>query len=839
MKKLITILVIASIFQATVFSEFASSVLDFSKITGSTSENNILGEPDAIGGGCYNPEAEITQVDSPDASPTEPGYIVVGFDNYFHNGPGDDITIYLYDFNSSDSFHVYVSQDGVNFTYVAFADYDVYSAPSCALYQISFDLEGTGVESAKYIKLVNDTVDGGTTNEGAEFDAVSVNQSCEVYKECFSLNPEWSSTKPNEVKWDNKGFYRANVTDTPSDLAQWGYSPVFEEVNGSFTFEFDMNPANPAWGTYPLIALIQEGAEDPYYDDYVLHVAMVDADDIDNQFELRCEATYIDRTPTFSVGQWYHHKLQYNAETQELIWLVSEVGNPNGSFYSNTYDSISLTAFNQIAAGYEGGAPSYGGYAEIYLDNISIHNCLLDNFEDNIINTSLWNVGGSKGGYPGPGSGNGEWDNVEMNGYLQAHSYVPTSGITYGAQAWTTTQKNFNDGHCWLINFTWSGDVLTDNGFHATEITDGSTNWQDGYYGDGHWNVAGTVQMYHELNTSNVGPYEWSIVIDKGDSKATLFEGPYGTGNVHSTQQLDDGNPWYLRFISAVATSAGFPEKTSNINLHDFSASVVLPKIVSPNGGEELISGQVHTLEWNANVENETNVILEYSTNTGNNWTQITVTENDGSYNWTLPDVTSNQCLVRITGQNDPWYTDTSDELFAIYECQLDSWADSNNDCKVNMIDFAAFCDEWLKNGNPFDYELYKYNGHHYALSISSGTWEQIEAEAVDAGGHLVTINDEAENNWIDANFPRPIEPISYYWIGLYQIPGSNEPADGWVWVSSEPVTYLNWGTYEPNNQSPGEDFAVITDSELNHWNDWGPEKYDFVPIKGIIEFPW
>ena len=57
-------------------------------------------------------------------------------------------------------------------------------------------------------------------------------------------------------------------------------------------------------------------------------------------------------------------------------------------------------------------------------------------------------------------------------------------------------------------------------------------------------------------------------------------------------------------------------------------------------------------------------------------------------------------------------------------------------------------------------------NGHLYYL-LDSNSWTAAEAEAMTLGGHLVTINDMAENHWVYTNFitydgvQRPL------WIGL------------------------------------------------------------------------
>lgn len=184
---------------------------------------------------------------------------------------------------------------------------------------------------------------------------------------------------------------------------------------------------------------------------------------------------------------------------------------------------------------------------------------------------------------------------------------------------------------------------------------------------------------------------------------------------------------------------------------------------------------------------------------------------------------------------------------------------DLNGDYFVNFVDFAILADSWLENCSEpnwcegadldwsgevnlpdlqiltnswLDYIWFTYNGHHYALTLGSGTWEQAEAEATAIGAHLVTINNEEENSWLFSTFYSG----DYLWIGFYQLPGSPEPAGGWIWISGEPVTYIGWDGQEPNNQPPCEDYAVLRAD--GGWNDWGPEKYDFYPIRGIIEVP-
>lgn len=116
-------------------------------------------------------------------------------------------------------------------------------------------------------------------------------------------------------------------------------------------------------------------------------------------------------------------------------------------------------------------------------------------------------------------------------------------------------------------------------------------------------------------------------------------------------------------------------------------------------------------------------------------------------------------------------------------------------------------------------------NGHVYYL-LPSNTWSNSAAQAVILGGHLATINNAEENAWVVSNFslfggvPRGL------WLGF-----TDRDLEGsFVWVSGEPITYLNWASGEPNNygaSAPGftnESFAHIWAPNVSvptgTWND-------------------
>ncbi len=68
------------------------------------------------------------------------------------------------------------------------------------------------------------------------------------------------------------------------------------------------------------------------------------------------------------------------------------------------------------------------------------------------------------------------------------------------------------------------------------------------------------------------------------------------------------------------------------------------------------------------------------------------------------------------------------------------------------------------------------YGGHVYSVTETEGTWQDAENQAVALGGHLVTINDAAENSWLFSTFESELNEDIYLWMGLYQISGSVDP---------------------------------------------------------------
>ena len=115
-------------------------------------------------------------------------------------------------------------------------------------------------------------------------------------------------------------------------------------------------------------------------------------------------------------------------------------------------------------------------------------------------------------------------------------------------------------------------------------------------------------------------------------------------------------------------------------------------------------------------------------------------------------------------------------------------------------------------------------NGHFYELVSQQLSWTDAAAAAnasllQGVPGHLVTITDQAELDWIINNLA-PSRP----WIGLSQnlaSPSYSEPGGGFEWVTGEPLTFTNWSAGEPSNNSASggsEEFVEMFASGV--WND-------------------
>ncbi len=132
------------------------------------------------------------------------------------------------------------------------------------------------------------------------------------------------------------------------------------------------------------------------------------------------------------------------------------------------------------------------------------------------------------------------------------------------------------------------------------------------------------------------------------------------------------------------------------------------------------------------------------------------------------------------------------------------------------------------------------HNGNNYYL-LSQANWTDSEAFAVTLGGHLTTINDETENNFVYDAFTNTGDLSRGLWIGLNDVVLEGS----FVWANGEPLDYTNWGPAfggppEPNNFGGIEDYVHILwtgDPRAPKWNDAPDSAAPFgVSMHGVVE---
>jgi hypothetical protein len=112
------------------------------------------------------------------------------------------------------------------------------------------------------------------------------------------------------------------------------------------------------------------------------------------------------------------------------------------------------------------------------------------------------------------------------------------------------------------------------------------------------------------------------------------------------------------------------------------------------------------------------------------------------------------------------------------------------------------------------------YGGSMYGVFGANGiTWDAADTAATDAGYHLVTISDAAENTFVTSLIQAA--NLNQVWAGGYQTgPGAADA--NWNWVTGEAWSYTNWNGPEPNDYygPNSEEHLGINWTLDGKWND-------------------
>jgi len=105
-------------------------------------------------------------------------------------------------------------------------------------------------------------------------------------------------------------------------------------------------------------------------------------------------------------------------------------------------------------------------------------------------------------------------------------------------------------------------------------------------------------------------------------------------------------------------------------------------------------------------------------------------------------------------------------------------------------------------------------NGHEYYI-LQPSSWTAAEAKAVALGGHLATVRNIDENEWLRANLGNFAGQDRRLWIGFNDFASEGN----FVWTSGENPGFTNWNGGEPNDSGGAEDATELFGSN-GLWND-------------------
>ncbi len=113
------------------------------------------------------------------------------------------------------------------------------------------------------------------------------------------------------------------------------------------------------------------------------------------------------------------------------------------------------------------------------------------------------------------------------------------------------------------------------------------------------------------------------------------------------------------------------------------------------------------------------------------------------------------------------------------------------------------------------------FEGHYYQLIKAKLNWEEAKELCEELGGHLVTINSKAENDFM-VEITKGFDNVNCIWLGAYrdrEAPKNEQ----WKWITGEEFSYKYWRSGEPNDYSADENYLemyVKSVYDTGRWND-------------------
>jgi Ca2+-binding RTX toxin-like protein len=164
------------------------------------------------------------------------------------------------------------------------------------------------------------------------------------------------------------------------------------------------------------------------------------------------------------------------------------------------------------------------------------------------------------------------------------------------------------------------------------------------------------------------------------------------------------------------------------------------------------------------------------------------------------------------------------------------AWGDFDNDGDLDVLlsgvnETNEMVSVLYRNDNNGNFAIQfaaRSDGHLYTLTSPGLSWDAAEAEAVQQGGHLVTVSDAKENQFLVDTFLHSDNHRNMYWLGFNDVAVEGQ----FVWSSGEQSSYEHWHrtngvATEPNNAGGIEHYAIFNwhygvgwTDEKGTWND-------------------
>ena len=137
------------------------------------------------------------------------------------------------------------------------------------------------------------------------------------------------------------------------------------------------------------------------------------------------------------------------------------------------------------------------------------------------------------------------------------------------------------------------------------------------------------------------------------------------------------------------------------------------------------------------------------------------------------------------------------------------NWRDRNGSNNYPFVIEIPCCS--ASSNIPGFTHLGEYQDHNYYISNDASRWDDAQLDCEANGGHLVVVNDLAENNFIQ----NAIDPASgSIWTGLNTVSSQGV----FNWINGDPTSFFNWRSGEPNGN--GIDNAARLLKSSGEWTD-------------------